>query len=123
MRRNKYNVAPKEQRTARDGTVFDSKAELNRYEDLKLWQLSGDIRNLKRQVEYKLVVNGVLIGKYTADFDYEKKHGVRGLEYVTHDNWIEVTEDVKGAMTRAAALRIKLFEALYGRKVNIVRGK
>jgi len=42
MRRNKYNVAPKQARTV-DGITFDSKAEMTRYLDLKILEKAGEI--------------------------------------------------------------------------------
>lgn len=126
MRKNKYGVAPKEQRTSRDGIVFASKAELNRWEKLRLWQLAGDIRNLRRQVKYPLTIDGVLVGHYTPDFVYEKRPmspgSIHTVEATLPDLWTEVIEDVKGAMTTDAALRIKVFEVIHKKKVHIVRG-
>ena len=144
MRKNKYGVAPKIARTSRDGIVFASKAELNRWEKLRLWQLAGEIRNLRRQVKYPLVIEGIHVGDYTPDFVYERKNfvpmadpgraagsGVLTLKQLEqHINpplidmgWIEVIEDVKGVMTTDAALRIKVFEVIHKKKVNIVKGK
>ena len=126
MRKNKYGVAPKEARTSRDGIVFASKAELLRWEKLRLWQLAGEIRNLRRQVKYDLVINGQSVGHYTPDFVYERKPFAPGsvayVDQTTPDLWTEVIEDVKGAMTKDAALRIKVFEVIHNKKVHIVRG-
>lgn len=121
MRRNKYGVAPKEERTSRDGILFDSKGELKRWENLRLWQLKGDIRNLRRQVEYPLVINGETVGTYTPDFVYEKKVVLSDNDVLGGLRFIKVVEDFKGKMTRDAALRIKVFEAIYGEKVLITK--
>lgn len=124
MRRGvgKYGVAPKAARTARDGTVFDSKAELIRWEKLRLWQLAGHVKNLRRQVKFDLVINGEKVGVYTADFVYDKYHEQPGSPGHVVCGWIEVIEDVKGVMTKDAALRIRVFEAIHNKKVHIVRG-
>jgi len=126
MRRNKYGVAPKAQRTSREGIVFDSKAEMQRWEKLRLWQLAGEIRNLRRQVKYDLLINGQSVGTYTPDFVYEKKAFSPGsictINNMTNDLWTEVIEDVKGKMTTDAALRIKIFEVIHNKDVHIVRG-
>lgn len=86
-----------------DGVVFDSRAEAHRYQDLKLLQQTGEISGLALQPKYPLVVNGVKIGLYTADFKYTDC--ITGLEIV---------EDVKGMRTRDYVLRKKLVKALYG---------
>lgn len=133
----KFKRAAKERRTDRDGTVFSTIGELARWHKLQLWQVAGQIRNLRRQVKYPLqrldngddIVVKTDTGKvmiYTADFVYEKpmrdptpmpmpiKHG---------DNcpWTEVIEDYKGYRGPVEKLRIAVFEALYKVKVHIVR--
>jgi hypothetical protein len=40
-----------------DGTVFDSRKEARRWQQLRLLEGRGEIQNLKRQVEYELVPN------------------------------------------------------------------
>lgn len=114
MRKNKYGVAPKEARTSRDGIVFASKAELLRWEKLRLWQLAGDIRNLRRQVKYPLTIDGVHVGDYFSDFNYEKKKLDGG--------WIEVVEDIKGKDTPVSVLKRKIVWAIYKIEVKIFRG-
>jgi hypothetical protein len=49
----------------------------------------GGIRDLKRQVRHKLVVNGVLIATYVSD-----------AEYVVTDTNKKVIEDTKSPMTK-----------------------
>lgn len=86
-----------------DGILFDSRAEARRYQDLKLLQQAGEISGLELQPKYPLVVNGVKIGLYTADF-----------KYTDCSNGLEIVEDVKGMRTRDYVLRKKLVKALYG---------
>lgn len=100
--RNKYRAVP----TYVDGMRFDSKAEARRWGELRLMQMAGLISDLQRQVEMPLVVNGVKVGVYTADFVYRENGEI-------------VTEDVKGVIDTAARLRIKVAEACYGIKVRI----
>ena len=85
-RRNKFGVAPREARTAADGTVFDSKAELARWEQLQMIQRDGQIANLQRQYPVRLEVNGILIARMRIDFHYERAGR-------------PVFEDVKGMVT------------------------
>ena len=65
----------------------DSKKERDRYHELELLEKAGEIRNLRKQVDYALVVNGQHICNYRADFVYEE--GQR-----------TVVEDVKSPPTR-----------------------
>ena len=114
MRKNKYGVAPKEQRTSRDGIVFASKAEMIRWEKLLLWQIAGEIRNLRRQVKYPLTINGVRVGDYLSDFNYEKKK--------PDGTWIEIVEDIKGKDTPVSILKRKIVWAIYKIDVKTLRG-
>jgi len=100
-RRNKYNA----KKTEIDGFVFDSKKEAQRYQDLMLLERAGEIEVIEIHPFWKLVVNGVLIGRYTADFMYRENGAV-------------VVEDVKGVRTRDYVLRKKLMKALYGIEIR-----
>ena len=71
--------------TTEDGT-FDSKAELARWGELKLFERGNLITGLRRQVAYPIAVNGKPICKYVADFVY-------------HEHGKLVVEDVKGVIT------------------------
>ena len=99
-------------RTVVDGITFASMAEANRYKELKLLQAHGSIRNLELQPSFPIVVNGVKVGKYLADFRYEREDA-RG--------WVSVTEDVKGMETAVFRLKAKLVKALYGLTIELVR--
>ena len=104
LRRNKYGVSPKADRTV-DGIVFDSKKEAKRYGELKLLEKVGEITNLEIQPKFACVVNGKKICGYVADFRYETQNG-------------EVIEDVKGIKTRIYSLKKKLVEALFGIEIT-----
>jgi hypothetical protein len=85
-----------------DGIRFDSQAEGRRYEQLKLLERAGEIREITLQPKFPIVVNGRKIGRYTADFAYfDRLTGKR------------VYEDVKGVKTQVYKLRKKLVEALH----------
>ena len=104
-------------KTEVDGIIFDSAKEARRYEDLSERQYAGDIRDLRRQVRYDLVVNGVKIGFYKADF-----------VYVDGETGQTIVEDVKPARRRDRSGRLvrapsnwtvyrikkKLMKALHG---------
>jgi hypothetical protein len=92
------------------GVVHDASGELKRWEELKLMERAGAIRSLRRQVPYALVVNGVLICSYTADFVYQ-------------DGEATVVEDHKSPITRKLPQfrhKVKLMQALHGIQVREV---
>lgn len=93
-----------------DGIVHDAKGESQRWEDLKLMERAGEIRNLRRQVVYALVVNGLLVTTYKADFVYE-------------DGAATVVEDRKSPRTRKLESfrhKVKLMQAIHGLQVREV---
>jgi hypothetical protein len=96
--------------TSADGIVHDAKGECERWEELRLLERSGAIRSLRRQVPFALVVSGVLVCTYIADFVYE-------------DGAATVVEDRKSPRTRQlAAFRIKakLMQAIHGLQIREV---
>jgi hypothetical protein len=73
-RRNKYGAKPE----TRDGIRHDSKAEANFADELREQERRGEIHDLvldKDRLRYPLVVEGVMIGCFTADFRYTTKAG------------------------------------------------
>lgn len=104
MRPNKYGAKP----TTLDGIRFPSKREARRWVELQQLERAGAISGLQRQVKYPLVVNGVKIGRYTSDFEYE-------------ENGQHVVEDVKSPATKKARdyrLRKLLMLALHGIEIR-----
>jgi len=102
--RNKYGAI----KTIVDGIEFPSKREAARYRELRILVKAGQIQDLRMQVKYPLVVNGVKIGRYTSDFEYE-------------ENGCHVVEDVKSPATKKArdyALRKKLMLAIHGIEIK-----
>jgi hypothetical protein len=99
----KYRNIP----TIVDGKRFDSTGEAYHYQhDLLPRVQVGEIRNLVLQPKFKIIVNGVHIADYYADFQYEV--------VLSGDL---VVEDYKGPATRkdkTYRLKKKLVEALYG---------
>lgn len=58
-------------KTALDGITFDSAKEATRYQELKLLETVGAIRDLRLQVRYDLyAANGERIAAYVSDFTY-----------------------------------------------------
>jgi Protein of unknown function (DUF1064) len=101
---NKYRAI----KTVVDGIRFDSKREARRWVELRLLERAGQISGLHHQIRFDLVVNGVRIGRYTADFQYR-------------ENGELVVEDVKSPATKKArdyVLRKKLMLAIHGIEIR-----
>ena len=98
MKRNKYGAV----RTAVDGITFASRREAARYSELKLLERAGEITSLTLQPKYPIVVNGVKVCTYIADF-----------RYVDLGRGMTVVEDVKGMKTPVYKIKKKLTETLY----------
>lgn len=105
QRGHKYGA----KRTVVDGISFASQAEAERYCQLKLLEKIGEVRDLRLQPRFDLVVNEMKICTYVADSEYRDSRGVLHVE------------DVKGMRTDVYQLKRKLFEALYGIKVTEIR--
>lgn len=101
-RPSKYNAV----RCEADGIFFDSKKERDRYQQLKLLERANEIKNLRLQPSFPLIINNVKVGTYKADFGYDD---IRANQ--------EVTEDVKGFKTPVYRLKKKLVAAIYGIEV------
>lgn len=94
---SKYRSIP----TAVDGITFASRAEARRYGHLKLLQQAGAISGLELQPRFPLIVNGVKVCTYVADFRYV-------------DRKRTIVEDVKGCRTQVYRLKRALMLACYG---------
>lgn len=90
------------QRCALDGFKFASKREMMRYACLVEMQRVGMISGLLLQKRFALVVNGVHIADYIADFDYTENTGAL------------VVEDAKGFRTPAYRIKRRLMLACHG---------
>jgi len=91
-------------KTILDGISFDSRKEAVRYADLKLMQKAGEISDLTLQPKFDIVINGVKVCSYVADFSYI-------------ENGVKVVEDVKSEVTRKLPtyrLKNKLMRAVHG---------
>lgn len=102
---NKYHATV----THRHGITFRSKGEANRYDELRLQELAGEITDLEYEPEsYPLVVNGIKITSYRPDYRYR-------------ENGVLVVEDFKSSATARARdwpIRKKLMRALYGIEIR-----
>lgn len=94
-----------------DGIVFDSTKEGKRYQELKLLERAGVIKDLELQKEFELQPsykkNGRTVRKisYIADFCY-------------YENGKYVVEDAKGCKTQVYKLKKKMFEYRYDYEIR-----
>ena len=108
--------------------LFASRAEARRYDKLLFLQRVGEIHSLHCHPKFDLNIRDpetfrmtmariTKVGVYTADFSYEIND-----KKVIED--VKPFKTVKGVrkplMSEAAAMRIRVFEALYGLKVVFV---
>lgn len=113
--RSKYGA----KRTQVDGITFDSKAEADRYVELRALQEAGQISGLVLQPSFVLAgpvrYTGAARAKpalvYRADFEYVDHLGRR------------VVEDVKGRPTEAYIIKRHLMLAIHGIEVSEHRRK
>lgn len=89
---------------------FQSGLEARRAQELDLMEKAGVISGLKRQPRYQIVVEGTDIGLYVADFTY-----------YDNERKCEVVEECKGVWTELARWKVRLFEALYKTRVEVIR--
>lgn len=99
--RAKYNNI----KTKVDGIEFDSKKESAKYQELKMLEKSGKIKNLERQKRFEIVPKtpGERAVFYVSDFTYE----IEGKK---------ICMDVKSSITRKNSTYIikrKLFKSIY----------
>lgn len=104
-KRHKYNAKGR----WCDGHFFPSKAEADRYDQLVEMQKLGTIAELEIQPRFPIVVNGVMICIYIADFQYRIKPHKLGSRVLI--------EDVKGVHTQVYVVKRKLVEVLYPFKI------
>jgi hypothetical protein len=112
-KKNKYG----NQKVVVDGYKFDSKKEANRYFELKILQLAGEITDLKMQEPFLLEVEGKKVAKYIADFVYLRKGQNQFNRAILSNDGLLVVEDVKSSATRKLStyrLKKKLMFAIHG---------
>lgn len=88
-----------------DGIFFRSTKEGNRYIELRFKQKMGLISELKLQVPFELIVEGILIEKYIADFTYI-------------ENGIFIVEDTKGKKLSDYRRKKKWMKNIYGIEIK-----
>ena len=108
MKPSKY----RNQRVEFDGLHFDSKAERDYYQGLLWREKAGEVRDIRLQPAFPIIVNGVKVATYKADFQF--------TECATGE---DIVADKKSPITRknpTYRLKKKLVEALYHIQVREV---
>lgn len=124
--RNKFGA--KKVKDPVSGRVFDSKREFNRYTELSLMQLAGEIKDLRCQVKYELlppvyeVVD--MVGK-SGKVRRVRRCVERGVNYVADFVYLdkdgnEVVEDAKGHRTAEYILKRKMMLYFYSIRLHEV---
>ena len=91
-----------------DGERFDSRKEADHWRELRLRQVAGEIKDLRRQVAFELKVDRHLICTYVADFVY----------LVDGRKVVEDTKGYKrGPVYRLFQIKAALMHALHRLKV------
>ena len=88
-----------------DEITFASKREANRYAELRIELLAGEIAELELQKTFSLAVNGVHICDYIADFVYQR-------------NGVQIVEDAKGKATDLFRIKQALMRAIH--RIDVV---
>lgn len=100
---NKY----RNRKTVVNGIKFDSKAEANRYCELKILERAKQISDLELQPKFIL----------QDSFKNQKGQTIRAITYIADFSYVEngkiVVEDVKGMETNEFKIKRKLFECKY----------
>lgn len=102
-------------RTEVDGFVFDSKAEARRYEELRMMEKMGLIRDLRRQVPF------VLIRGQRWSGGRKHRDTVYRADFVYTENGRQIVEDVKGVKTEGYKIKRELMKDRYGIEIKEVR--
>lgn len=103
---NKYKAKRHDQHGFVHGSA--SRREATRLAELQLLEKAREITGLKTQVPFDLVVIGVKICRYVADFTYRTKKLMRDLELGEL-----VVEDSKGCKTQVYRIKKLLMKAVY----------
>lgn len=111
-----------------NGIIFDSRKEARRYQELRLLQRAGVIKNLQRQVKYVLIPaqyeSFERYGKNGQKLTPGKKLVERECAYVADFVYVEdgktVIEDTKGMKTKDYIIKRKLMLYTHGIRIREV---
>lgn len=120
-------------KTVRNGAVFDSGREAQRYSELRLLERAGAITNLQKQVEFELIPaqfeavptgelykRGALKGKPKMKQVCIEKSVKYIADFVYQENGKTVVEDAKGFRTEKYIIKRKLMLYVHGIRIKEV---
>lgn len=111
--------SPASARTSAEGIVFDSKAELGRWQQLCLLERAGEIVHLQRQQEFPLAINGRPVKIRSRGFPNGRPCVYKvDFTYVNGDGRI-VYEEFKGHDDGESRLRRAVVETLYRIEITV----
>ena len=117
-KKRKYRNKP----VVHDGTRFDSRAELRRWNYLCVLAKAGKITKLQRQVKYLLFAFNALQNASVPIKGEGGGHRFYVADFVYVDEWDKLrVEDVKGTDTPLSKLKRDIVKACYSIEVEIVR--
>lgn len=122
MARSKYGS----RKVTINGITFDSRKEAARYQELKLLERAGEIRDLKRQVKYVLIpAQRAFINEIDKKGNFKKgKLLERECAYIADFVYIDMktgritVEDTKGFKTKDYIIKRKLMLHVYGIRIK-----
>lgn len=100
---SKYN----NKKTEVDGIVFDSKKEANKYQELKLLKMAGEIKDFDLQPVFVLQEKFEKNGKKFREIKY-----IADFKVIENDGTVRII-DTKGFRTKDFELKLKMFEYKY----------
>lgn len=105
-KKSKYGAV----KTQIDGHTFDSKKESKRFQELKLLERAGKIKDLKLQPKFELQPSFIKNGKLYHSINY-----IADFSYFDVNKRTTIVEDVKSEATKTKVYEIKrkLFENKY----------
>jgi hypothetical protein len=107
-RAGRFQVSKKEDRTSTNNIVFDSKQELERYQELLLLQQAGQISGLELQKSFVLVPDFLSKGEKVRGVTYRAD-----FYYLEHDTPIIEELKVKATRTKDYIIKSKLMRWMY----------
>lgn len=102
-------------KTKVDGIAFDSKKEAARYQELKLMERAGVIKDLSLQPNFLLQDKFKYKGKAQRKIEY-----IADFMYWDCEKKTCIVEDVKGVRTEVYKIKKKIFLKKYGEKYDFI---
>lgn len=115
-----------------DGIIFDSRREARRYQELRLLERAGKIRNLELQKSFELIpaqyapstevyMRGTKTGQAKRGKCIEKAVTYKADFVYIDEKGLPVVEDTKGFRTKDYIIKRKLMLYIHGIKIKEVK--